>query len=721
MQFNTTNKIILTTEQAFKLIKILDVKRANNYNKCSSVMMCLKCENNNEMLDVFNEFYKSNVNYDYNECVNMWNEYEVEKNIYNYNLLLLNAKKDNEHAYNVFVNTYDIFKVVKKEDKEEKIITVNVPYLLPKQKIEKCDVSKELIKFINNGIRHIGIKSAYDTGKTTLLKQICNKYNRILFISYRITLSQDLYGGFKDLGFKLYDENIGAKKIICQVDSLYKLPSSNFDLVIIDESESVFNHLNASTLDYKETVFLNIYNMCYKSKVILLDGDLSDRSKLFIKSLENEYSIIENINKKNSKKYIFHKNEFLFNKKIDEKLKEGKNLCIVSMSEKISKYYYETYKDKYKTINYTSKCDDNQKRMLCDVKKIWPNYQIVCYTPCIESGVNFDIPHFDNTFCVLSSGSTSQRGLNQMLNRVRKLRDNTIHINLNNIPCNTESYEYSIQEIETYYNNILDTDTETNKIFKKIMHYNMLEEINKCPSSFLPIFIKMITEKGHTHSFEDDTIKKVKKTNFNLIQVLESENINEEELQELNKKQQTRHLTEVDKFKLLKYYYQKTFKINFSMENKEVVEKLFNKMDMVANTRRLMGIYETSEHTNKISEIINKMYGVNIHDIINSDNIKIKKPELDNKIIEMNNYFQEHKIFFKLDKKYEITTSRQLLGKLNSILLDYGLTINKGKSHKTPSYAINIIEEIKPLINEAKIIVSKFVDIDDDLNNIKNL
>ena len=451
-QLNKTNLINLTTEQAFKVIKMLDVKRAKDYNDYITIMMCLKCENNNDMFDVFNEFYKLNADYNYGEAKQMWDEYEVEENIYNYGLLLLNCKKDNEQAYNFFVNNNNIFKECDKL--ESAMVNVDVPYLLMDRKIKNCEVSKTLVKFINNKIRHLCIKSAYDTGKTTLLKEICNNYKRILFISYRITLSQDLMGNFKSSGFNLYTDKITSPKIICQIDSLYKLPSNNFDLIIIDEIESVLNHLNASTLQFKESVFNSIYNMCDKSKVIALDGDIGDRSKLFLGSLTDDYTLINNINQKNSKHFVFHSNELNFDKEMDKKLITDKNICIVSMTEKMSKFYYNKYKDTHKTILYTSTCDDKQKRMLCDVKSIWSQYQIVIYTPCVESGVNYDISHFDSIFCVMSCGSTSQRGLFQMLNRVRKIEDNNINVFLNNIPANTECFDYKINEIETYYNNI---------------------------------------------------------------------------------------------------------------------------------------------------------------------------------------------------------------------------------------------------------------------------
>ena len=42
------------------------------------------------------------------------------------------------------------------------------------------------------------IKSLYDTAKTTLMKQIVNNYKRILWLSYRATLSNDIKRNFKE-------------------------------------------------------------------------------------------------------------------------------------------------------------------------------------------------------------------------------------------------------------------------------------------------------------------------------------------------------------------------------------------------------------------------------------------------------------------------------------------------------------------------------------------
>jgi hypothetical protein len=99
--------------------------------------------------------------------------------------------------------------------------------------------------------------------------------------------------------------------------------------------------------------------------------------------------------------------------------------------------------------------DDAQKALLAKADEIMANYQFVAYTPCIEAGVDINITHFDKIFIILSGGSTSQRGLNQMIARIRQLKDNNVHVFLNDIPCNIKSFKHlNIYELKNYYHNL---------------------------------------------------------------------------------------------------------------------------------------------------------------------------------------------------------------------------------------------------------------------------
>jgi hypothetical protein len=48
---------------------------------------------------------------------------------------------------------------------------------------------------------------------------------------------------------------------------------------------------------------------------------------------------------------------------------------------------------------------------LKDVKNFWKLFQLLIYSPSIESCVNFDIDHFGKIYVVLLTKLTLQRGL----------------------------------------------------------------------------------------------------------------------------------------------------------------------------------------------------------------------------------------------------------------------------------------------------------------------
>ena len=88
-----------------------------------------------------------------------------------------------------------------------------------------------------------------------------------MFITYRQTLARDIMKNFGKLGFKNYldaAENPAvweAPKLIIQIDSLMRLWSESegsfkkaYDMIIIDESESLLAHIDGKTMEKKEII-----------------------------------------------------------------------------------------------------------------------------------------------------------------------------------------------------------------------------------------------------------------------------------------------------------------------------------------------------------------------------------------------------------------------------------------------------------------------------------
>ena len=106
-----------------------------------------------------------------------------------------------------------------------------------------------------------------------------------MFISSRRTFGIKLSADLKKYGFRLYSEieeqYIYDKRIICQIDSLYRLQRDKYDLVIIDECESVARYLTSTHFTKSTKANQIISDLEFKiadaNNVVIMDADLSDR------------------------------------------------------------------------------------------------------------------------------------------------------------------------------------------------------------------------------------------------------------------------------------------------------------------------------------------------------------------------------------------------------------------------------------------------------------
>jgi hypothetical protein len=124
-------------------------------------------------------------------------------------------KKDNPNAYQQYLKDRKIEKIL------VDAIEINKPYLLDiDDNLNKDTIlNKKIDEFFNNSnIKSFNLKSPYDTGKTQLIKKMLTKYNpkKVLWISYRISLTNDIKGNFKNYGFKSYldGNNYESNKLI---------------------------------------------------------------------------------------------------------------------------------------------------------------------------------------------------------------------------------------------------------------------------------------------------------------------------------------------------------------------------------------------------------------------------------------------------------------------------------------------------------------------------
>ena len=565
------------------------------------------------------------------------------------NLLLEILKKNNSEAYDEFVDKHLSLKF--KTPKMLETTQFKACLNLDQQYITK---DKKVDTFVNDYLKSdtkvMCIKSAYGTGKTTLIKDICDKYKRVLFVSYRVTLALNIEGTFN--GFENYTNNVfDANKQIIQLDSIVKLKNVKFDCIILDEIEGSLNHLNAKTLlekrkDSAVPKFVEIFDhlllACKASKkVIMLDGDIDDRSIVFAKAINGNSSFyfMSNIFKGQTYNLKFHHNSDQYNELLDTEMKAKKKVCLISMGQSTLEDYHTKYSETNDIKFYTGNSDDIDKKKLVNIKQEWKGKNTsVFFSPTIEAGVDYNADNdnetFNSCFIILSNQSTSQRGLSQMMKRIRQFKNKTIHVLLNNVPYSDKYNRYqTYNETKAYYKvikrdsvqidddgNILDNNTM--KLIDIIQCYNKTEEVNKKP--FLPKFIEMMINNGHTiEEFDDNTNKKDKnkmKDNKTVyIKVCCQDDITEVEKDEITARVKAKNATTDDKYKLMKYWIQETSMTQLNEDttikqyNDAVKTKnsVYNTMDLIKGETKSNNMFK-QQRLKHFKSIIDKL-SIDIH------------------------------------------------------------------------------------------------------------
>ncbi|AKI80651.1 DEAD-like helicase [Acanthamoeba polyphaga mimivirus] len=508
-------------------------------------------------------------------------------------------------------------------------------------------VKKEIINWLsNNNIKTLAIKSAMGTGKTTMIKRILEydtSIKKILWITHRQTLSKQISGSFSKYGFVNYMDIEGNlfehDRLILQIDSLMRIKkpdetcSINFkqyDMVIIDEIEGNMNHYTSPFLkrdpEYSVRDKFRFVTEIIDSakKLIVLDADFGMRAKLFIDNFGRSI-MINNKFKPMAKKFIVTNDLMSFDKKMFADFEKGAKICVISMSAK----YLESIEprlSKFKYVMHTSRTDDKLKNELENVNDFWKKFQICCFSPTIECGVDFNDKHFDKIYCILKNGSKtcSQRSFLQMVGRIRQINDPNI-ICYYKGPTSLDTPYYTYEDVIGYFKHyeningrkilenveykkqVIDGEIKLKRVkatislFDHIQIYNEVEQLNKNHNIFITVLNKLIQRGGHTLDFNivnkpepvvvgtkhERVLANIDETKFNI--------------SELKNKQSKNLLTNVEKLVLEKHFFMKKFGITDSTNKEEFMEFYKKYAGKEALMERFQRIFSyKKDTTNKI-------------------------------------------------------------------------------------------------------------------------
>jgi hypothetical protein len=730
-----------------ELFNLLSLNRVEEYNSWFELgLLCYSLYDVNGY-NIYKELSEKSVKFNIDEFNSKWNNIinTIEKR-YNFNTLCKWCREDNLTEYNNHRIKYFTLKNNNKININKIIICQR--YLLNKEKLllDNNILSNNINMFLNSKEYLIlTIKSPYDTGKTQLIKEIFLRYpkKRILWLSYRITLTLDLMKTFQEFNFETYVNNLNADRLIIQLESLLKLKKDNripiYDLILFDESESLlyqfhstatFKYRSRDTFDFLSAIITSSLNN--NGKVIALDGDLSDRSYHYFNSFGKTLNIVNDI-VFNDFTIVIENNKNKFEEDIIETLKKNKKIVIASMSanyvNEFSKRLLEIYPEK-KIKLYTSDSDGKEKKKLINVDDEWEDVDILLYSPTISAGVSYDkLNHFNKLYGIMCNNSCSPRDFHQMLRRIRKIDNKQIQIyNLNQLSLNDNfsyyTYDY-ILSLDKSYRSYYDTKNcmyiDEQDLYDEIYAYNEAEVKNK-DHNFLFIFIKMAKEKGYYIKFNHTKVEKSnkKEIKYKSIEIYETKDITKDLYNTLCEKKIYLDTTyeeniQIEKYKLKEF-------LGLDILNLDIIDRFYKNTSIINNFCYLIdnnNIIQTNDNnfnelkykTETIRELIVLLGYNNIFDnkSILSETLKENINKL--KINKINIYSKNNEAdIFKYDKIREDILKSDL-GHINSIINKFGINIklqqlntreNK-KFIKINYYNINILYNIHELIYYKKL------------------
>ena len=458
-----------------KLLDVLSIDRINDYNKWIDIVML--CKNYGLKKELIQISKKSN-KFDGNSIKIINKIFRLktkhEKILIKLGSLIKWCKEDDEiktcdilkdsfdNKMKIKINNIDDYLL--KNYKDTYDITINSKYIDDKTINIICD------KIINDDIRSVVIHSGTDTGKTTCINKIINEYidkftegiehtNIISIVSRRSMISTHM-DSFESLKLTSYrDSNKFTNKYISSMEHLLYYKSTDYQIVILDEINSLLNYIYSSTLDGKR---LKCYvNLCkiikYANLVLLADSNITSLSHCFIQSNPSFFGKVFKVrnivqNKAGIKMTIYNTKCTSLIAKLNyyckmfmNDIKKSKSVIIFTDSKLICDLLFDLLKKYNNTEDYFFKINKNwgTEAEMNNFNKIFVN-KCVIISPKIVYGLNILID-YKNVYCFYkySTAEKSMAGLeyHQQYSRCR----NAKHIHIFDMNSYYEtSYNYYI-------------------------------------------------------------------------------------------------------------------------------------------------------------------------------------------------------------------------------------------------------------------------------------
>lgn len=664
------------------------------------------CNNTEEACKLFYKYSKTGnyTNVTYEHIKQKFYEYKIN-NYFNPNILRYQARKENPKSFDKLQLNIDYNKKEFESIQfcDEKLIDIN-------NSSNTTFILNEYEKYNDSDHTFFMLKSPYGTGKTTMIEHICKTYGyeKILFITHRQSLANDFDKSFGKIGFYNYlnksNFSPNEDRLIVNIDSLYLLKEAynffteksnlkEFDLVILDECESLLKHFESSLLNTNKDYIYSIFHdlISNTKKVICMDGDLSNRSFNYFRRFDQNIRIYENTHITRQYNFIIGYDEISYVNSIRNDLENGLNVAVVSMSADFCEKINKIFSNDYATFIIVGKSDDSLKKQLKNSESLLKTKRLFIYSPCITVGVDINFKHFNKIYGFVCNKSVTARDFMQMLARIRDPSSSNIYLLMDKAISRSQiANYYEYEEIKLIYAHKYNYNPNDLTTYQVLRLWNKFEDLNNQLYLFA-VLLYYIKHKGHTYEIKDEKSYK-KFENFTMVDIVGAKSIDEDEYEELIQYQKNGTITQQQRLSIEKFLYSKVFKIDIDCIDIQFMKLHYGKLDVVYKNKYMQdylntGIIEIHNEHNVFDDqlkcekmeyvktMINKLGFNKVDD-------KVTKLDFETNVVEMLKIIDDKfRLAFKmnkeevdnLNKKYE--TNKKMLGFINSLLGQYGLWV----------------------------------------------
>jgi hypothetical protein len=450
-------------------------------------------------------------------------------------------------------------------------------FQLPTENIQKIETISQSC-FSNSTKKYFIFNVGMGGGKTAQTISYLKSKSNFLWIAPNRALATNTHKRFEteDIDVSHYemistkDKKAGKmkehNKLICCLNSIHYIEDVQYDILIIDEIETLIDKFLGDFLEQGKaqlkkkiwTIFLNLFRNA--KKVLLLDAFITNKTIQLIQEIETQLSnivIYERIKEPQTRTIQYLDNKYTMIQDIINKLNDGCKLFIFypykthsnnfdSMEEL---YGVLTTSTKKKGIFYNADVDDSIKTGLKDVNASWEDKDFIITNNIITCGVNYENLDFDYKYIFIASHNTP-RDIIQVSYRARHLNTGIIKI------C----YMGKMNQPNTWLN---DCDKMQCPIYKKMYNEILVEKKAPLKRSF-QLFCTKARYKQKTDAYKineavEAELQKMLAEQHISLRYYNIPNIDWSQAEYIEQSIFAQQATMLDKFSLNKYYFKKSF------------------------------------------------------------------------------------------------------------------------------------------------------------------